>query len=836
MVARARGPRRANASTTVASTPRSAHQVTARMIWIVGWRTAPGADGFGPLTRSRRCSLLVAVRGLGLAVLLAACGADAPGDPVGGTTGTTTAGASTSAEVGSEAEGSSEGTTGEVSDESSTGEVPDDPGDPWDPVPDWDPLSEDGVAGLQATLDAILADGSVSGATQGVLIVDLETDQVLYERNADDVLVPASNAKMLTTASTIDILGEDHRMLTEIVADAAPDGAGVVNGDLHLVGDHDFTWSTFFYDSARTPLDRIAEQLYADGVRQVTGSAVARGEFCYEGYSLGTYDAIAHRSTAAVRFGEALAAAGITVNGGTASSPDFDPPGGGTSLLTWASPPLHSAAVHVNGPSHNEFADILLRHLGWHVAGQSTYTAGGDQMRQWMDSLPTETEGVEWHDGSGLSHSNRASARNLVDLLRFATTGPGGEAWLRSQAIAGVRGTIEFRMTGPDTWGHVWGKTGTLPSIGVVTLSGVLYHRYDGRRYAFSILFNGVASVDGARGVQNQVVEALAADLRATGARPASPELQAMVNEPDSTVIGVRWSEVPDADGYALWLSPDGKAFAFEDARYVQGTEYRMGELPFSPTYVRVTAVAEVGGGPVHSVASDVYGAEGAFEASTVLVVDGNDRWQAEPVGENPRRIGHDFVAVTGAALGAGFDAAANDEVIAGTVALSDYDVVVWSLGEESDVDRTFDEVEQSVVAEYLGAGGALFVSGAELGYDLAGVGTPEDAAFLADVLHAGYVGDDAASWVASDGSGPFEGLPTLQFNTFGDQVVGFPDQLAAAGSSAEVLRYRGGAGGTAAVAVNTDTRVIVLGFPFESIDNADDRADVMDRALEFLR
>lgn len=738
-----------------------------------------------------------------------------------------------------EAEAGPEGTTSGPQDGSSSeesGDPPDDPGDPWEPVPEPEPLPEDALAQLRSTIDGILDDPPVSGATQGVLVVDLETDQVLYERNPDTPIVPASNTKMFTTGSAIDVLGEEHRMVTEVVADVEPDDAGVVAGDLHLLGDHDFTWSTYFYPSARFALDRIAQQLYADGLRRVTGAAIARGEFCVEGYTLGTYDAPAHRASAASQFLAALQAAGIVVEGGTGTSAELEPPDGGVTLTTWASPPLSAAAVHVNGPSHNEFADILLRHFGWHTAGVSTYEAGGMQMRDWMMSLPTSVRGVVWNDGSGLSHGNRVSPRNIVDLVRWATTAVPGEAWLRSLAIAGVRGTIGSRMTGPDTWGRVFGKTGTLPSIGVVSLSGVLYHAYDGRRYAFAILFNGAYDVDGARGVADRVVEAFAIDLRAVSPRPPAPVLQRVVNEPGTGVVRIAWTDVPDVEGYAIWLSPDGKTFDRADARYVQGSPYRAGQLPYSPVWVRVTAVYEVPGGPVHSIASDVYGARSSDDASAVLIVDGNDRWEAEPVVENPRAIGHDFAVAHGGAIESlAFDTASNEVVVAGDVALADYDVVVWMLGEEGETDVTFDAAEQERVSTYLGGGGAMLVSGAELGYDLVEVGAAEDVAFLQEVLHAGYVGDDAATFVVGQGSGPFADMGPLQFLTIGDQDIAYPDLLAPANGSESVLQYIGGAAGAAGVAFDGTGRTIVLGFPFESIDNVDDRTRVMERSLAFL-
>ncbi len=300
---------------------------------------------------------------------------------------------------------STDGATDPDSSGGSTGEPPDDPGDPFDPVPEPEPLDDATIAGLGATLGGILDGGALGGATVGALVVDLETEQVLFERSADTVLVPASNTKMFTTAAMLDILGPDTRIETEVFAGAEPDGAGVVSGDLYLMGHHDVSWSTDFYGGAREPLDRIADLLYDDGVRTVTGDVIARGEFMYGGASLGTYDAAAYRATAATRFREALQTAGITVQGTTGSSPDFEPPAGTSALLSWRSPPLSSMAVPINVRSHNEFADIWLRHLGWAVEGESTYAAGGSAVVDWMPSLPTDNAGAAWNDGSGLSLS-----------------------------------------------------------------------------------------------------------------------------------------------------------------------------------------------------------------------------------------------------------------------------------------------------------------------------------------------------------------------------------------------------------------------------------------------
>jgi hypothetical protein len=307
-------------------------------------------------------------------------------------------------------------------------------------------------------------------------------------------------------------------------------------------------------------------------------------------------------------------------------------------------------------------------------------------------------------------------------------------------------------------------------------------------------------------------------------------------------VVEVAWQG--DADAYAVWLSEDGLTWALDDARLVQDSPFRADALPLRPPiYVRVTAVDIGTGGPVHSEATDVYGVTATADGPDVLVVDGNDRWEAAPQPENPRAIGHDFAAVHGAALpGRTFDTADNDAVLAGEVDARDYPIVVWTLGEESDVDRTFDDAEQALVAEFLDGGGALLVSGAELGYDLVEIGTPADAAFFTDVLRAGYLGDDAGTPLAH-GVGPFAGgagvTPRIGFLRPGGLRVSFPDRLEATAGGETWLTYEGGADGAAAVAHASAGggagRTVVMGIPLEAIDNDADRTAVMAQVLAFF-
>ena len=287
-----------------------------------------------PLNAASRPGTIDRVRGSaihwGLMVswLAAACAPD-PGASPSPTDDTETGstGADDEPTGGEATDSATEGVDEDSGSEGSTGEPPlPDPGDPYDPPPPIEPLPDDRLQTLQAAIDGVLSDPAVSSAQHGVLIVDPAVDQVLYERNPDTPRTPASNTKLFSTAVAMEVLGEDHPVGAEVWAESPIDGGGVVQGPLHLVGHHDFSWSSAVTPgSARASLDLLAEALYEAGLRQVPGGLVAQGEFLYDGYSLGYYDPPAHRSLAATRFREALGAAGITVGGSNSTSASFEP-------------------------------------------------------------------------------------------------------------------------------------------------------------------------------------------------------------------------------------------------------------------------------------------------------------------------------------------------------------------------------------------------------------------------------------------------------------------------------------------------------------------------------
>lgn len=119
---------------------------------------------------------------------------------------------------------------------------------------------------LQQTIERILQTTPIGRSRAGVLVYDLEAKKPVYEHDADALLNPASNMKIVTTVAALARLGADYRYPTEIYVAEEPVG-GVVEGDIYLKGRGDPSLDT-------ERLFRIVRDLKHLGVREIKGNLV----------------------------------------------------------------------------------------------------------------------------------------------------------------------------------------------------------------------------------------------------------------------------------------------------------------------------------------------------------------------------------------------------------------------------------------------------------------------------------------------------------------------------------------------------------------------------------
>ena len=124
---------------------------------------------------------------------------------------------------------------------------------------------------LRYDVDQILADSIFIPARAAVKIVSLDRGDVLYDRDSKILMRPASNMKLLTSSSALEILGVDYVFHTVVSADSlAPDGT--VHGNLYLKGTGD-------PDLRTEDLDTLSRQLKAIGIRSILGNVVADASY-----------------------------------------------------------------------------------------------------------------------------------------------------------------------------------------------------------------------------------------------------------------------------------------------------------------------------------------------------------------------------------------------------------------------------------------------------------------------------------------------------------------------------------------------------------------------------
>jgi D-alanyl-D-alanine carboxypeptidase/D-alanyl-D-alanine-endopeptidase (penicillin-binding protein 4) len=122
------------------------------------------------------------------------------------------------------------------------------------------------VAPLADRLGSVLRTDPLRGARLGILVVREEDGKVLFQRDPDRPLVPASNMKVMTAIAALSAFGPAHSFETRVLASAPPDGEGTVPG-IAVVGGGDPVMNSEDWW-------RLAADLHRAGLRRVAGDVV----------------------------------------------------------------------------------------------------------------------------------------------------------------------------------------------------------------------------------------------------------------------------------------------------------------------------------------------------------------------------------------------------------------------------------------------------------------------------------------------------------------------------------------------------------------------------------
>ena len=111
------------------------------------------------------------------------------------------------------------------------------------------------------------------GGIWGVIVTSVTRGDTLYSLNPDVLLKPASILKMMTTGLALERLGPDYTIQTQVLRHGRANG-DVLDGNLYLKGFGDPSLSLRFWQG-ESPMDALAKQIAATGIRRVRGAVVA---------------------------------------------------------------------------------------------------------------------------------------------------------------------------------------------------------------------------------------------------------------------------------------------------------------------------------------------------------------------------------------------------------------------------------------------------------------------------------------------------------------------------------------------------------------------------------
>ena len=139
---------------------------------------------------------------------------------------------------------------------------------------------------LARRIDSAIDQSELASARWGICVISLSDGSTLYRRDADKLFTPASNMKIYTTGVALDLLGADYRWRTSVYANAQPDTGGSIQGDLILYGRGAPDLVARSKDDSKGSLAKLADELYARGVRHVSGNVIG-DESYFRGDALG---------------------------------------------------------------------------------------------------------------------------------------------------------------------------------------------------------------------------------------------------------------------------------------------------------------------------------------------------------------------------------------------------------------------------------------------------------------------------------------------------------------------------------------------------------------------
>lgn len=323
---------------------------------------------------------------------------------------------------------------------------------------------------------------AINAPKAAVLIVDLADGRDLVSHNAEIPLIPASIMKSVTSATLLEKTGNRYRYETPVYLTGELRD-GVLDGNILVEASGDPSLNTRNEPASSDFVKEIVDRLQELGIKEILGAVVvdesdfpgpavnptwAQGDLSHS-YGTGTHgfnfedNASGKRSVAdpagvfRTRMKNALSAAGITISG-----VESEHRGHIRKIGEHRSAEIDEIMRSCMMRSDNQFAEAMLRTVGKLYGDEGSTVTGANEEEEFWKRKDAHMEGVKIADGSGLSRSNRVTARFMADVLAHMADNPYYASFF---PLAGQEGTLRRFLAGSKLDGAIALKTGSMSGI-----------------------------------------------------------------------------------------------------------------------------------------------------------------------------------------------------------------------------------------------------------------------------------------------------------------------------------------------------------------------------------
>lgn len=130
---------------------------------------------------------------------------------------------------------------------------------------------------LEQSYSTFVKHPSLANGMASIHVINSETGESLFEKNADVGLPTASTLKVITSITALDILGKDFTYKTKLYYSGEIDSVGILNGDIIIQGEGDPTLGSSRYADTKEDvlLSKWKKAILQAGIKGINGRIIA---------------------------------------------------------------------------------------------------------------------------------------------------------------------------------------------------------------------------------------------------------------------------------------------------------------------------------------------------------------------------------------------------------------------------------------------------------------------------------------------------------------------------------------------------------------------------------